>query len=420
MRASMHSGTHKRRVMGVHPSRLPGLAPVERLNALGAVLLAFLAVPAFPTRLAAQNPEPGGVSAGELQLAQPIEPGQALPHITLSLQDALDRAEKNDAQLSAAITDAKIAREDHIQARATALPSASLQTSALLTQGNGVLPTGRYVTNDGVHVYRQWAVVHQDFSLATITLLGDRRGAALEALARARAEIARRGLRVTVTKDYCALVVSQRKYATAQESARQAEKFLEITQNQERQGQVAHSDVIKAQIQFNQERTALQNAQLQMENDRLTLAVLVFPSFTENFSVIDDLEKGQELPPFAEIQEMAGRENPEMRAVMEAVREANMSVSAARFAMLPSVSTELDYGIEANAFALRSRVSADPQKGPLPNLGYFATITLNLPVWDWGSLRSKLRQAEYHRQQAKLELTQAQRQMMGELYSSLR
>jgi outer membrane protein TolC len=81
------------------------------------------------------------------------------------------------------------------------------------------------------------------------------------------------------------------------------------------------------------------------------------------------------------------------------------------------VSTDLDYGIEANRFAFRSVVTAFPEKGPLPNLGYFATITLNLPVWDWGSLRSKLRQAEYQRQQARVELTLAQRQTVSKLYS---
>jgi len=180
---------------------------------------------------------------------------------------------------------------------------------------------------------------------------------------------------------------------------------------------VAHSDVIKAQIQFNQQRTVLQDAELQMENDRIALAVILFPSFTENFSVVDDLDAGQGLPPFADVREMAARENPELRAAMAAVRESNLGVSAARFAMLPSITTDLDYGIEANAFALRSRVSADPEKGPVPNLGYFATITLNLPVWDWGGLRSKLRQAEYHRQQARVELTQAQRQTMSALYA---
>jgi outer membrane protein TolC len=77
-----------------------------------------------------------------LQLAQPVEPGQASPHATITLQDALDRAEKNNAQYSLAVTDAKMAKEDHLQARAAGLPSLGLQTAALLTQGNGVIPGG--------------------------------------------------------------------------------------------------------------------------------------------------------------------------------------------------------------------------------------------------------------------------------------
>jgi outer membrane protein TolC len=365
----------------------------------------------------AQNADSPGKRESDLQLAQPIEPGQASPHVTITLQDALDRAEKNDAQYSAAVTDAKIAKEDHVQMRAAGLPSLGLQTSALLTQGNGTIPTGRYVTNDGVHVYRQWGVVHQDFSLSTLSMLGDRRGAAMEALSRAKTEIARRGLKVTVTKDYYALVVSQRKYATAEESLKQSERFLALTKDQERQGEAAHSDVIKAQIQFNQQQALLRDAQLQMEDDRLTLAVLLFPALTENFSVVDDLDQGQDLPAFSDARAMAARENPDLRVAVEAVRESNLSVSSARFALLPSITTDLDYGIEANDFALRSRVAAEPAKGPLPNVGYFATITLNLPVWDWGTLRSKLRQAEYLRHQALVELTLAQRQAISELYA---
>ena len=352
-----------------------------------------------------------------MQLAQPIEPGQTSPHLTITLEDALARAEKNDAQYSAAVTDAKMAKEDHVQMRAAGLPSLGLETAALLTQGNGAISSGRYVTNDGVHVYRQWGVVHQDFSLNSLGMVGDRKGAALEALARAKAEIAHRGLRVTVTKDYYALIVSERKYATAQESLKQAGHFLAMTKEQERQGEVAHSDVIKAQIQFKQQQAAVNDVQLQMENDRLNLSVLLFPTLNENFSVVDDLDKAPSLPPFADARAMAERENPDLRVAMEAMRASSLGVSAARSAMLPSITADLDYGIEANAFALRSVVTAFPEKGPLPSVGYFATFTLNLPVWDWGSLRSKLRQAEFQRQQARVELTLAQRQAAGELYS---
>lgn len=263
------------------------------MAALGAMLWALT----FPTRGRAQDSTSLGAADGGLQLAQPIEPGQASPHLTVTLEDALARADKNDAQFSAAVTDAKIAREDHVQMRAAGLPSLGLQTSALLTQGNGEISTGRYVTNDGVHVYRQWGVVHQDFSPGTLTMLGDRRGAALEALARAKAEIARRGLKVTVTKDYYALVVSQRKYATAEESLKQSDRFLAMAKDEESQGEAAHSDVIKAQIQFNQQQAILQDAQLQMENDRLTLAVLLFLPSPKTFPWSTTLTRGKTCRP---------------------------------------------------------------------------------------------------------------------------
>ena len=388
----------------------------KRLREFAALVILWSAA-TLPALTAAQSTHADDRVVTGFQLVQPLEPGQDSPHVTLTLADALDRAEKNDAQYSAAVTDAKMAQEDHVQMRAAELPSLGLQTSALLDQGNGKVPTGRYVTEDGVHVYRQWGVVHQEFSLSTMTMVGDRRGAALESLARAKQEIARRGLKVTVTKDYYALLVSQRKYGTAEESLKQAERFLAMTRDQEHQGEVAHSDVIKAQIQFNQQQAALEDAKLQMENDRLTLAVLLFPTLSENFSVVDDLDQGPALPSFTDVRAMAEHENADVRVALEAVRASGLAVTAARSALLPSISADLDYGIEANRYALRSVAAEYPEDGVVPNVGYFATITLNLPVWDWGTLRSKLRQAQHQRRQARVELTLAQRQAISELYS---
>src|SRR5205085_8626662 len=122
---------------------------------------------------------------------------------------------------------------------------------------------------DGIHVYRAWAVVHQDVTADTFLKTSSLRAQAAEALANARVEIAQRGLAVTVTKNYYAFVTSQRKYATAQQSLQQAQRFLDITQQQERAGQVAHSDVVKAQIQFEQQKQGFQESNLGMENGRL-------------------------------------------------------------------------------------------------------------------------------------------------------
>jgi len=339
--------------------------------------------------------------------------GQSAP-LTLTLKDALARAQMNAPQLLSALNDASAAHEDLLQARAAQRPTASFKSDYLGTQGNGVLPSGRFVTNDGVHVYREWALVHQDF-IAAFLKTGPQRAAAAETLAQARAEVVRRALSVTVTKSYYTLLTGQRKYATAQEALGQAKRYLDITQSLERGGEVPRSDVVRADFQYSQQEQAFEEARLAMDNARLDLAVLLFRDFDQNFTVVDDLMLASALPVFTEVQSMAERENPDLRAANAALRAAQLDIKIARQAYLPTLTADVAYGIEANAFALHSTVAAAPDKGPLPNLGYFATISLNVPVWDWGARSSKVRQAELKRNQAKVELSSAQRTLIRNL-----
>src|ERR1051326_918897 len=161
----------------------------------------------------AQTPAAPATVELPVQLATPS--GSAAPPVTLTLRDAIERARRNDAQALSAISDAKVAHEDRNIARAALLPSINYSTQYLGTQGNGITPNGRYVTNDGVHVYRAWGMLHQEISSNTLLATSYHRAAAAEAMAKAKAEIAQRGLTVTVTKNYYALVVAQRKYASA-------------------------------------------------------------------------------------------------------------------------------------------------------------------------------------------------------------
>jgi outer membrane protein len=383
------------------------------------IVLAALTLLLGASTLRAQAPaEETPPPESSLQLVRPQSPTDTPPPAVFTLKDALERARKFDATYFSAATDAKLAHEDRTQARAALLPSVGFTTQELLTKGNGLLPSGRYVTNDGIHVYRSWGVLHQDLSPNTYLMSGYRRASAAQALAEDRAEIARRGLTVTVTKNYYTLVVAQRKYATAQEARDQAQHFLTISQDLEQGGEVAHSDVIKAELQFEQQKQAFEEAGLAMENARLALAVMLSANLDENFSVVDDLSAAQPLPAFEEVRSMAQQSNPELRAAVEAMREANLDVSAARASFLPSMSVDTDYGIEANAYALRSHVSGDAVPGRvLPNLGHFITASLSLPIWDWGTLRSKLHQAEDRRALARVQLSQAQRTAISDLYS---
>ena len=326
--------------------------------------------------------------------------------LTLTLHDALGRARANSPQLLSAVADAKIAHEDRTQARAALLPTVNYGTQYLYTQGNGT-PSGRYIANNAVHEYISQGDIHEVLPASGFELADYRRAAAMEAVAQAKAEVASRGLVVTVVQLYYGLVVAERKYSTAQQADQQAQRFLTITQDLERGGEVAHADVIKAQLQFNQAQRDLQEARLSMEKARLDLAVLLFPDLNQNFGVVDDLDLAPSLPPFEEVQAMAQRQNPDLRAAAAFVRQASLEVSIARSGYLPSLTLDYWYGIDAIHFATRTE--------GIPNLGYSAQATLLVPIWNWGATRSKVRQADLRRQQARAQLSLAQRQLLSNL-----
>src|SRR6185295_15961924 len=287
---------------------------------------------AVPWAAAQSVPEASG--GQRLPLVQ--SRGASASHAVITLQDALERARKLDVDVQSAITEVKSAGEDRLQAKSSLLPTINNSTQYLGTQGNGVTPSGRYVSNDGVHLYREWAVIHEDFTANSILKTGSLRAEASEILAKARVEVAQRGLAVTVTKNYYALVTAQRKYANAQLAAQEADRFLELTRQQDRLGEVPHYDFLKAQLQSEDQQQSFDDAALTMETARLSLASLMFPSLNENFTVVDDLESASVLPSFDDVQKLAEQENPEVRAAIQAVRQASLDTRAARNALLPS------------------------------------------------------------------------------------
>jgi outer membrane protein TolC len=390
---------------------------IRRFSVIALGLAVAVVLPISRAAAQATSPAPSGVS--DVQLLQPSGPGQATPPTTITLQDALERARKLDPTFLGAVSDARSAHEDRNQARNAMLPTITATTQYLNTQGDGgKISDGRFVSNDGVHVYREWAVYHEDLSPGLLVGTGYTRAKAAEALANAKAEIARRGLTVAVTKSYYGLVVAQRKYATAQAGLDQSKRFMDITQNLERQGQGSHSDAVKAEIQYRIQKQAFDEAKFAMEDTRLGLAVILFSDFNENFSVVDDLDSAPSLPPFPEIQVLAEKTNPDLRVALEAAREADLDVKLAKTAFLPTITVDTDYGIEANCVALHCTRAGHTDVGVVPNLGYFLTAAVTLPVWDWGTLRSKLHQAEYKQQSAKAQLSLAQRTAVANLYST--
>jgi outer membrane protein TolC len=333
---------------------------------------------------------------------------QASAPLRLTLEDALARARAIAPQLLSADIAAQLAREDRLQAGAARMPSASWLNQFIYTQPNGT-PSGIFVVNDGPHVYSAQAVLHGDI-YAPGKQAEYRRTLAAEAAAGAKLDLARRGLVLTVVQGYYVLVSAERRQVNAQQALREAAQFLDLSRKLEQGGETAHADVVKAQILYEQRRRDAQEAQLAVEKSRIGFAVLLFPDFRQDYSVVDDLAAPPPLPDFDDVQAAAMKDSPDLRAAQETVRQEVFGTQAARSALLPALSFDYFFGINANQFALHNREG-------LNNLGSVVQAQLTLPVWTWGAARSKVRQAELRLRQAKNDLALAHRQLLATLHS---
>jgi outer membrane protein TolC len=336
---------------------------------------------------------------------------QATPAVSgpvrLTLDDALRRARQNSVPYQSAVTDAGLAHEDKKQAIAALLPTVNYDTSAIYTEGTGVDNQVKFIANNAVHEYFSQGNVHESLDVAGFAEA--HRASALAAAGRARQEVASRGLVVTVVQSYFSAAASQKKLEATQRAADEGERFLKLTQDLEKGGEVAHSDVIKAEIQVNERRRQLQEAMLTLLNARLDFAVLVFPDFNDNFELVDDLHAATALPQLAEVESRASAGNPDIRAALETTNAAGQGLLAARAGYLPSLSFDYFYGIDATHFATKT--------DGISNLGSSVVATVNIPIWNWGATQSKIKQASLQRDQAKRELSFAQRKVLAELRS---
>jgi len=385
--------------------------PILARYLIGGVLSCAVVSVSLGQRPETPAPQPSAIAPTAQTQAASSPPAAAPQRITL--QDAIAMARKVEPTYHSAVTAAGLAREDRLQSRDALLPDVNFNTSVLYTQPNsngGV----RYIANNAPREYISQGNVHEQ--LDPTAFAAYRRSAALATVAKAQAEIASRGLIVTVTERYFAASAAEEKLDAARRTSEEGDKFLDLTKQLEKAGEVAHSDVIKAELQMQDRHRQFLEANLAVLNARLDLSVLVFRDFNDNFKLADDLHANVPLPLRDAFEAGAAHENPEIRAALAAVLASNQDVLAARAGYLPSVSLDYWYGIDAEHYATYSPLPY-PQNGRTENLGSSALASLTLPIWNWGATQSRIRQAELRRDQSKVELSSAQRTLLAEMRS---
>ena len=340
--------------------------------------------------------------------------------VSITLEEAIKRAEASEPALAAARADSQSAALDRSMARAGLLPNAHALTQGIYTQPNGLYaesgegvntPNPKFVANDSrPHEYFAQGIVDETLSVAGVAAL--RRADAAAALGRAQLEIARRGLVVTVTGLFYQVLAADHKVAIAQRGYKDAEEFSRITEDRENAREAAHADVLKAQLTKQQQWRLLQDAMLSAQTARLDLGVLLFSDPRTPYA-LKEAQVEPSLAAFSDVEAAAGKNNPQLKSALANLVGSNADVLGARGAYLPTLALNVTYGIDANEFAVNGPLT--PSGLQARNLGYSTTWTVTFPIWDWLSTEHKVKQSEIRRDAAQVALTATQRQLIANL-----
>ncbi len=343
------------------------------------------------------------------------QPGVAPPPpasspVTIDLAEAIKRAQSNEPAFAAALAESKATALDRSIARAALLPSAVYHNQYLFTQSNGAKNAAGQIGFQPAPIFIANNTVHEYFSQGTVNeALGFKQFADLQtatagaARAAAEFEIARRGLVSTVVGLFYGSSTTQRKLQIAQRAATEAAAFTDLTQKREQAREGAHADVIKAQLLQQQRQRDLTDAKLTADKARLELGVLLFPDPQTVYQVQEGTLPA--LPSREEVNARASANNAELKSALAALRQSDVAILSARAAYLPDLALNFTYGIDAPQFA---------QTGPqgVRNLGYSASATLDIPIWDWLATEHRVRQSQIRRDAVRVALSATQRRLI--------
>jgi outer membrane protein TolC len=342
---------------------------------------------------------------GRAQAASNAASADAVQPAAITLDEAIRRAEANEPAFAAARAASKASALDRTIARGGLLPGVIYHNQALYTQSNRNETTPRFIANNAAREYSSQASINETLGLGQ--LAGVRRADAASAQAAAELEVARRGLTAAVTGLFYGSLAADQKLQVAGRARQEADDFTLLTVKREVAREAAHADVVKAQLVSQQRERELEDAKVADEKARLELGVLLFADPRTPYA----LKAAEEMTPLAtrvEVEQAASRNNPELKSALAALGVSNADVLAARAAYLPDLGLNVTYGIDAAQVAVNG-------PGGIHNLGYSASVTLDIPVWDWLQTQHKVKQSEIRRDAARVALSATQRRLIARL-----
>ena len=332
----------------------------------------------------------------------------------LSLDEVLRLANAQASAFQSASINERIAAEDVRQAQAAFLPKVSTPLSYIYTSPALGLPPGEprapsFISADAIGVTDALVNVAGDFDIAGRLRASLARNRALLAAAHAGTDVAKRALAQAVIEAYYGLALANVQRRAAEDNLDAAKKFEDITSLLLSGGEVASVDLTRAQLQTIARRDELERARANEDVAAGALRVFVGYEFSRSINTTD---LALDIPIDSDYRQFKAEEvsrRPEFIQLEQQLRAARQEIRIARADRLPSLSYSVNGGFET-----------DSLKAPRlkEHTGVSAAISFSIPIFDWGTTRSRERQARLRVELAENERTVALRGFTQQFYAA--
>ncbi len=337
---------------------------------------------------------------------------QTAPSTTLSLDEALSIAEKNNPQYLQAITGRTRAQAGMRAAWGNLFPSADASVGASYREGRqqffGGVPIGASVDI----VSSSWGLsANQRLSWGTFTNI-KRAGASLDA-AEAELVAARFTLRAGVTAQYLLALQTEARAALQDTLVVQQRLQLELAQARAGVGAATSLDVKRAEVGLGQQEVAALRARNTAAVERLRLFQQLGAEIPEG-AVLDG-QLPMTAPDFQlnDLLANARRSNPTLLAVQARQRVADAGVRSARGEYTPTLSLNASVGGNAQAPA-DSAFPTDFERNP-----YNLSLSVSIPLFDGLGREQRLQEAHASRADANYNLRRQELALTADVTSAL-
>lgn len=328
----------------------------------------------------------------------------------VTVDDAVTLALSNASLYEQSLIDERIAREDLRQARAAFFPQLNLPLTY-----TGITPSRLRNPGDPLTLsFVSGSAINETTALMNVSGTVDLAGRLRAALSRSRAlleaasagtRVARRELALAAVDAYYALALTRQRRRLADETLALAEGFVNVAEGLKVRGEGEETDLFRARAAAATARDALEQARSAEFAAMNLLRTLTGIDFNTEIIVARLTDRVPTASDFNSYTEEIIRSRPELEQIDAQKRAARADARAARRELLPDLSYSLNGGFDAGDFRPLGRYA-----------GGSAIISLNVPVFNFGTSRSRERQARLRSEQLDIQRELLTRQLRQEFY----